>query len=82
MISKYQPIVDYLAVQTEQAVTLTFEEIEAILGGPLTEALRRDATMWSGAHYAYVRAWEKAGWSAALDRQNGCVHFIRDAQPG
>ncbi|HEY7908992.1 MAG TPA: hypothetical protein VIC60_08950 [Thermomicrobiales bacterium] len=34
-VSRYQPLVDFLAAYPEPAVTLTFAAIEAIIGGPL-----------------------------------------------
>ncbi len=80
MLSKYQPLVDHLIAQVDAAETaLTFDQIEAILGVPLPEAMRNDGGMWLRPHHAYVRAWEAAGWTAALDRRNRCVRFTRDA---
>ena len=36
---KYQPLVDYLAAQSAVAVTLTFVEIEELIGAPLPQAV-------------------------------------------
>ncbi len=79
MPTKYQPLVDHIAAQMDSdAVTLSFAEIEAIVGAPLPEAMRVETVSWNGAHRAYVRAWEAAGWTATLDRRNRCVHFTRN----
>ncbi len=78
MPTKYQPLVDYVAAQTEKALTLTFAQIEAMVGSPLSETMQVDASQWNSARLAYVRAWEATGWRARLDRRNRRVHFTRD----
>ncbi len=82
MLSKYQPLVDYVAAQTENALTLTFAQIEAIIGGSLSEAMQNDGGMWKRPHHPYVQAWEAAGWTATFDRRNRCVRFARDTEEG
>ncbi len=77
MAMKYQPLVEYVAAQTEQALTLTFAEIEGILGRPLSVSAQVSQSVWRGAAYRYVFAWQAAGWTATLDRRNRCVHFAR-----
>jgi len=80
MATKYQRLVDHVVAQTEKALTLSFAQIEAIIGMPLPDAMQNDIGQWRRPHHAYVRAWEAAGWSAALDRRNQCVRFTRDAE--
>ncbi len=84
MPSKYQPLVDHLIARTDAAeVTLTFDKIEAVIGDTLPVATRIETGLWNGAHLAYlayVRAWQAAGWIAALDRRNRRVVFARDAE--
>ena len=65
---KYQPLADYLAAlpaETE-AVTLTFPEIEALLGAPLPRSAVR-TTFWTNARQpraalSQVRAVQGVGW--------------------
>ncbi len=80
MPTKYQPLVDYIATQHADTVTLSFGEIEVIVGSPLPESMQTDAWLWRGPEYAYVWRLEARGWRAQLDRRNRCVHFARDAE--
>jgi len=82
MTTKYQPLIDHVADQTEEAVTLSFTEIEAILGSPLPESMRVDTSLWNGAEAALVWRLEAQGWRARLDRRNQCVHFTREDEEG
>ncbi len=66
-----------IAAQTKDTVTLSFTEIEALVGALLPETMQIDTGWWNGVSHAYVRAWEAAGWTATLDRRNRCVHFAR-----
>ena len=91
MPSKYRPLADYLAGLPAEldTVTLTFPEIEAILGVPLpaSSRVRRDfwanaKTRWGGTYQA--DAWQRAGWrmaAAVLDRPHA-VTFTRVDAPG
>ncbi len=82
MPTKYQPLVEYLAAQTEKALTLSFTEIEAIVGVPLPETMRVGYELWKSAEHALVWRLEARGWRAQLDRRNQCVYFTRDAEEG
>ena len=82
MPSPYQPLGDYLAalpVDTAE-VTLTFREVEAILGEPLPAAAGK-ASWWSNAPTAgNGRAWRLAGWRAVqlhLRQTPPTVTFVR-----
>jgi len=60
--AKYQPLADYLAAQAGERVTLTFTEIEAILGAelPATAHLR---WWWGNVRTGpWSRAWLRVGW--------------------
>ncbi len=83
MPSKYQPLVDHVIAQAGAAeIALTFDQIEAVIGDTLPVAMRIETAMWNGAHLAYVRAWQAAGWVATLDRRNRRVVFAHDAEGG
>ncbi len=77
--TKYQPLIDFLAVQTDRAVTLSFAEIEAIIGAPLSLTAMNMAMTWhTASKQPHVCRWREMGWRARYDRRNQCVHFTRD----
>ncbi len=80
MATKYQPLVDYIAAQTEDAVTLSFPEIEALVGAPLPETMQVDTWQWTNREVPYVWRLGDLGWRAHLDRRNRRVVFTRDAE--
>ncbi len=47
-ISKYQPLADYLKGKNEDLITLTFSEIEQILGFNLEDSYRKHQAAWYG----------------------------------
>ncbi len=75
----YQPLIEYLAIQSERDVTLSFVEIEAIIGRPLSVSALVDAAVWHVTTLPHVRRWRERGWRARYDRRKTCVHFTRDA---
>ena len=64
MATKYQPLVDYIAAETEGAVTLSFAEIEAILGRPLPETMQIEAAHWRHSRTALGWGLHARGWTA------------------
>ncbi len=76
----YQPLVEYLAIQSERDVTLTFVAIEAIIGRPLSLSAMNMSSIWHNTTQAHVRRWRAISWRARYDRRNTCVHFTRDAE--
>ena len=81
MPSRYQPLADYLAALPPETVslTLTFPEIEAILGEPLPAAAGIVA-WWRNSTGADVRPWRAAGWRAVqvhLRQTPAVVTFVR-----
>jgi len=81
---KYQPLGDYLAAQSGAAVTLSFSEIEAILGAPLP-ASAATRGFWSNRRSVWgmptrARAWSAAGWrvgKVVLRTDRPAVTFVR-----
>lgn len=76
----YQPLVEYLAIQSERDVSLSLVEIEAIIGRPLSVSALIDAAVWHATTEPHVRRWREIGWRARYDRRNQSVHFTRDAE--
>ena len=63
---KYQPLVAYLAALPPETVTvtLTFPEIEAIIGAPLPPTAR-SRSWWSNTRSMASRSWFVTGWQVA-----------------
>ena len=78
---KYVPLTRYLAALAVDAVTLTFSEIEAIIGAPLPPSARR-STFWTSRSPRLRAAppWVQAGWRMVrteLHARPPTVHFAR-----
>lgn len=76
--SKYHPLFVYLQQLDASETTLTFEEIEALIGKPLPKSARRSRSWWSNRGDGAVQAiaWMGAGYHAyAVDIETGTVHF-------
>lgn len=85
MSRKYAPLEEYLRSKNEPEISLTFEEIEAILGQPLPQSARNVRQWWGNQKDIRTRsqaaAWMKAGYrvdAVALDEQ-GWVRFRRSS---
>ncbi len=79
----------HLLDATQERVTLSFTEMERLIGGPLPASARKHAAFWSNTS-SYSRAWREAGFLAS---RAGClpeqVAFVRSvgtaavrAEPG
>jgi hypothetical protein len=82
MTSKYDALGDHLAAIGGATITLTFAEVEAVIG-PLTKHARESAEWWGatgGGRYlhAHVLHWWHAGYIADRpDLAAGTVTFRR-----
>lgn len=79
-LSRYQPLVDYLAASTETAVILSFAAIKRLVGGTLPETALRTASWWTNPAHRHVRLWRTVGWRAHVDWHKRGVRFTRDAE--
>ena len=81
---KYDPLTDYLTGLTADEVTLTFAEIEAIIGALLPPSARA-ALFWTNVpdslrRSVQAQAWRRAGWRVArveLEADPPAVTFAR-----
>ncbi len=80
--SKYQLIADYLAANGGADVVLTFAELEAIIGGPLSVTAQVSPAWWSATELAHTRKWHALGWRSRLEQRNRRVIFTRDGEAG
>lgn len=76
--NKYEPLLNYLRRSDRAEVTLTFSDIEAILGDALPTSARRQKAWWSNRTKGALQAtaWMSAGYLAeAIDISQETVTF-------
>ncbi|MBC6438045.1 MAG: hypothetical protein GDA52_07885 [Rhodobacteraceae bacterium] len=80
-MSKYTPLADYLRNQTTQRLTLTFRQIEGILGCPLPPSAYKHRPWWANeaeGNHVQTAGWLAAGWQTAdVDMRGQNVTFVR-----
>jgi hypothetical protein len=66
-LSRYQPVATYLAALPPevQHITLTIDEIEALIGRPLADSARTGDLWSNGGDKSHIRALRRAGWRLA-----------------
>lgn len=78
--SKYHPLYEHLRRRDEEEITLTFAEIERLLGARLPDSARTGRAFWSnrGRGALQAAAWMGAGYHVeAVDLDNQAVTFRR-----
>lgn len=60
--SKYQKLADHLSSMEEERVTLTFTDIETIVGTALPDSARTHRAWWANSGQPQSRVWVDAGW--------------------
>jgi hypothetical protein len=81
-LARYQPLGDWLSTQPGEQVTLTFAEVQQILGQPLPATARTSNAWWLHAERyrtAAARVWHAAGWRLLeVNRQRATVTYVRN----
>jgi hypothetical protein len=86
MKAKYQPLQDFLSglPRSQATVTLSFQEIEKLIGGKLPPSAYHHRAWWSNqadvCNRPQAKAWRHAGFqveSVNPDRKDGLVSFRR-----
>ena len=77
--SRFAPLVAYLATQTDNAVTLSLAQIEAIIGMPLSVTATVSQGWWISDSERHVRDLQAIGWRAHLYVKARKVLFRRTA---
>ena len=75
----YRPLTAYLTAHPANEVTLTFAELETLLGASLPDAAWQRA-WWANTETPQGRTWLAAGWVVRWVRQRGeeaAVTFVR-----
>ena len=80
---RYDPLRSYLGSLPDNAVVLTYEEIERLLGRPLPHTAYSDSwrQWWANTEtHSQALAWLRAGWRVTKpDRDNRRVEFRRSS---
>lgn len=74
---KYRPLFDYLTESHNESETLTFAQIEGILGLSLPPSAHEYRQWWGNGHHSQASAWLAAGWKVARVVLGGKVTFER-----
>jgi uncharacterized HhH-GPD family protein len=75
-MAKYDALTTHLRARSESVVTLTFDELDALIGG-LPASGRKYQAYWANSARSQprARAWLDAGRRARFDPVGQCVHF-------
>ena len=62
-MAKYEPLGKWLSEQTANTCTLTFNQVEKIIGGALPESATTHRTWWANHRsHSQAQSWMSAGW--------------------
>ena len=78
--SKYHSLYEYLRDHAQDEVTLTFNQIEKLIGSALPEGAKIDRGWWGNrkAGSAHAKSWRTAGYSVkALDLERRKIVFAK-----
>ena len=78
--SKYHPLYAYLRDHAQDEVTLTFNQIEKLIGSPLPEGAKIERGWWGNRKEgsAHAKSWRTAGFQVkALDLERHKVVFAK-----
>jgi hypothetical protein len=77
---KYRALHDHLRRITTASVTMTFSEVEKVLGNQLPPSAHKHPAWWANetdGRHLHARAWTEAGWKARPDLGAKCVTFVK-----
>jgi len=61
-LGKYSPLENYLKQCQGKTLTLTYKEIEQILGDKLPMSAYKHQAWWANGGHYYAESWLGAGW--------------------
>jgi hypothetical protein len=79
----YDPLGDFLAAQPGHVVSLSFRQIESLIGRKLPSAAKDHDWWWANedvdvTRHVQCKSWQLAGWRVNnVDRKEGTVHFTK-----
>jgi uncharacterized coiled-coil protein SlyX len=77
---KYRGLTDYLLSSNEKKVTLSYSQIEKILGFPLPDTARNfKQAFWANTDtHSYASSWMAVGYKTSVDVNSDTVTFIKN----
>jgi len=79
---KYDALQRYLEKSREQKVTLSYDQIERILGSSLPASASAHRPWWSNGGHSHAQAWLKAGYEVASVDLGRSITFVARREPG
>ena len=80
-MAKYDPLQRFLSAQPEDACSLTFSQIERIIGASLPPSARRHRSWWGNDNtHVQAQTWMGAGWMADPPRLDEEIVPFRRAE--
>lgn len=82
-MGKYDPLYNYLSKRTDARITLTFKEIESLIGDNLPESARTYSAWWGNSNtkdHPHSRSWLDANYKTVdviSGIANQCMVFER-----
>ena len=78
-MNKYYPIGEYLDKINRDVITLSFEQMEGILGFSLPSSARNHEAWWSNGGHKHAKAWLDYGYRTySVNPQSGCINFKKE----
>ena len=79
--SKYRTLAEYLYADWGITITLSYSELESILGFSLPDTANNfPKSFWANTRtHSYASSWLELGYKATVDYESKCVTFIRNA---
>jgi hypothetical protein len=82
--TKYHPLFEHLLFSGQGHLSMTFAEIEAVIGAPLPPSARRREEWWSNSPrgHSQARAWLRANYrTSRVDLVGGKIDFKLEGWP-
>lgn len=78
--AKYRGLAEYLLSSNETRVTLTYSQIEEILGFTLPDTARKfKQSYWANTEtHSYASSWMAVGYKTRVDVDNDTVTFVKN----
>jgi hypothetical protein len=80
-MAKYGPLNEYLQNSSEKEITLSFNQVEKIIGDKLPPSAKKHQAWWANeaeGQHVHAHAWMDAGWKVeSVNRTEHWVRFIR-----
>ena len=84
-MSKYAPLADHLRQSGQETLTMTFAEIEEVIGGALPQSAFNHRAWWSNnpTNNVMTHAWLEAGYETVnVDMAGRTLAFVKSAHYG